>query len=445
MAPHWQFPAVQLISPLIPVVPVERSSVSCPGGIRGDPRITWQVDLRKALNQTGGGLLGAYVLRRVTIKWKRGTHRVSTPAAVWGAPPGTHELVPAAHFHIQVSMDGISWTTVASVQRDVTERVWQSSEGVLLGTGGAPGEGSGQEVLARFLRIVLLKPSQHVTSLVEGGGNGLMYAMDNVAVDGCPLQAATLTAGQNFNLTTASALATTSASDRRLLKAMLGEPSPVDSTSLSLLPTASAPVILPRVATQSFHYEEAQTVLVHSVVPSMGSTAGGTTIVVQGTGFSGVVGETNVTIGGVTCRVTAATFTSVSCLTGRTSILNGGRRQVRVTVVGKGSSLSISNAAGYEYIDRWSVKTTWGGMAPPTGCGSYQSDRACVESVWIPAGQVILLDVSPPRLYLILVEGTLIFARKELHLQATYVLVRGGTVQVQGIRGGAWLEGDVLP
>jgi hypothetical protein len=58
---------------------------------------------------------------------------------------------------------------------------------------------------------------------------------------------------------------------------------------------------------------------------------------------------------------------------------------------------------------------------------------------------VILLDVSPPRLYLILVEGTLIFARKELHLQATYVLVRGGTVQVQGIRGGAWLEGDVLP
>jgi hypothetical protein len=47
--------------------------------------------------------------------------------------------------------------------------------------------------------------------------------------------------------------------------------------------------------------------------------------------------------------------------------------------------------------------------------------------------QVILLDVSPPRLHLILIEGTLIFARKELHLQATFVLIRGGTLTVDAL------------
>ena len=51
------------------------------------------------------------------------------------------------------------------------------------------------------------------------------------------------------------------------------------------------------------------------------------------------------------------------------------------------------------------------------------------------APQVILLDVSPPRLHLLLIEGTLIFARKELHLQATYILVGGLTGVATGGRG----------
>jgi hypothetical protein len=44
--------------------------------------------------------------------------------------------------------------------------------------------------------------------------------------------------------------------------------------------------------------------------------------------------------------------------------------------------------------------------------------------------QTILLDVSPPRLFLILIQGTLIFDRKNLHLQAVYILVKGGTLQI---------------
>ena len=46
--------------------------------------------------------------------------------------------------------------------------------------------------------------------------------------------------------------------------------------------------------------------------------------------------------------------------------------------------------------------------------------------VWVPAGQHVLLDVSPGRLYLLLLTGTLDFDRVEgLHLEATYILVKG--------------------
>ena len=43
---------------------------------------------------------------------------------------------------------------------------------------------------------------------------------------------------------------------------------------------------------------------------------------------------------------------------------------------------------------------------------------------------MVLLDVSPPRLHLLLIEGTLVFDRVDLELQATYILIRGGTLRV---------------
>lgn len=49
------------------------------------------------------------------------------------------------------------------------------------------------------------------------------------------------------------------------------------------------------------------------------------------------------------------------------------------------------------------------------------------ESVVIPRGQNILLDASPPQLQLIILEGTLQFEDiKDVHLQASYIFVRGG-------------------
>jgi hypothetical protein len=45
--------------------------------------------------------------------------------------------------------------------------------------------------------------------------------------------------------------------------------------------------------------------------------------------------------------------------------------------------------------------------------------------------QVVLLDESLPRFLLILIEGTLIFDRRDIEMSASYILLRSGTLQVR--------------
>ena len=62
----------------------------------------------------------------------------------------------------------------------------------------------------------------------------------------------------------------------------------------------------------------------------------------------------------------------------------------------------------------WSDSRTWGGSMPPAGA-----------EVVIPAGKVVLLDVSPPALSGLRIEGTLRFARTNLQLVAGSIDVTG--------------------
>jgi hypothetical protein len=55
---------------------------------------------------------------------------------------------------------------------------------------------------------------------------------------------------------------------------------------------------------------------------------------------------------------------------------------------------ACTGSISYEYVDLWSRRTTWGGLEPPV----------FNDSVVIPAGTTVLLDVSPPRLYMLLIE-----------------------------------------
>ncbi len=72
------------------------------------------------------------------------------------------------------------------------------------------------------------------------------------------------------------------------------------------------------------------------------------------------------------------------------------------------------------YLDRWSDLRTWLHNEPPV-----EDDL-----VVIPDGQTVVLDVSPPRLFVLLVQGVLTFGRQDLNLDANYILIQGGQFEV---------------
>lgn len=180
-----------------------------------------------------------------------------------------------------------------------------------------------------------------------------------------------------------------------------------------------------------FEFSSLLTPEVDSLSPSVGGTAGGTVVSLEGTGFFPVnitdaadleASDIIVTIDGVLCewygRNHLISDTSITCRTGEhcTTL----EAIVRVYVRGKGYATS-SGSSVFEYVDRWSSRFTWGGNALP-----HQG-----ESVYIKSGQTVYLDISPPVLNLILIEGTLIFEdEQDLHLQAKYIFINGGKLQV---------------
>jgi cell surface hyaluronidase len=63
---------------------------------------------------------------------------------------------------------------------------------------------------------------------------------------------------------------------------------------------------------------------------------------------------------------------------------------------------------------RWSDPATWGGNVPRAG-----------QNVEVPKGKAILLDVSTPSLGNLTINGTLVFADKDLTLTAKWIMVHG--------------------
>lgn len=63
---------------------------------------------------------------------------------------------------------------------------------------------------------------------------------------------------------------------------------------------------------------------------------------------------------------------------------------------------------------RWSDAATWDGAVPAAGA-----------AVTIPAGKAVLLDVSPPALASLTIEGALVFADTDLALTAGWIMVHG--------------------
>lgn len=67
----------------------------------------------------------------------------------------------------------------------------------------------------------------------------------------------------------------------------------------------------------------------------------------------------------------------------------------------------------------WSDPTTWGGSVPTAG-----------STVTIPAGQTIILDIDPPALTGIRVEGTLEVQDRDVLIETGFILIEGGTFRM---------------
>ena len=72
------------------------------------------------------------------------------------------------------------------------------------------------------------------------------------------------------------------------------------------------------------------------------------------------------------------------------------------------------NDARAATVALWSQPSTWGGSIPTAG-----------EVVTIPAGKTVVLDVSPPKLGGLQIDGTLRFSNRRLRLHTAWIMVHG--------------------
>ena len=131
---------------------------------------------------------------------------------------------------------------------------------------------------------------------------------------------------------------------------------------------------------------------------------------ISGTNFS--PDNCTVKIDDVSCSIQSVSATTISCITQARSTYTPSTLQVNCT-----NGYAATQSHKFLYIDRWSDSNTWGGELPPVEG----------ESVFVPKGQTLLVDISPPKLKLVTVEGTLIFEdEKDLTFDAHYIVIREG-------------------
>ena len=161
--------------------------------------------------------------------------------------------------------------------------------------------------------------------------------------------------------------------------------------------------------------------VVTGISPEYRTALGGDVITLAGSGFPSSPADVIVTLNGMPCTVLTSSAAAITCRTSpRTDILP---LSVNVTVTGDastGTALYDPTRVYFRYLDRWSALTTW----------KYQEPPIEGDSVVVPPGQSILVDVSPPRLFLVLVQGDLVFDRRDLAFDASYIFVHGGRFEV---------------
>ena len=198
---------------------------------------------------------------------------------------------------------------------------------------------------------------------------------------------------------------------------------PMSHPSLGPMATGHEPLEMLE-SSEVFNFLEDQTGVVTSVSPRYGSSLGGELVTINGTNLATTVDDAAVVLNGKECIVqsAAADGSEITCITtprGHRNKMQPVSLKVSNAALGMGDAMSKPSVQ-YRYLDRWSALNTWLDDQPPVH-GDF---------VTIPEDQTILLDESPPQLSVLLVLGMLVFDRKDLNLDASYILVQGGTMEI---------------
>ena len=203
---------------------------------------------------------------------------------------------------------------------------------------------------------------------------------------------------------------------------LISDSSITDLTALTCTAKVTVNGVTQETASTAVTYTSAKTATLDSISPPHGTSAGGDTLTLTGSGFSDVVANVAVYIDGVACTVQTASTTEITCTTGAAPEISNRRSslesELSISFTDQGDT--ITNGIKYFYVDKWSDESTWGGITPPREG----------DSVSIPAGQTILLDVSPPKLKAIIIEGALIFDDANIDLHCDYIIIRNGRLQI---------------
>ncbi len=178
----------------------------------------------------------------------------------------------------------------------------------------------------------------------------------------------------------------------------------------------SAVTFGPVIVSANIALSSALTPAVVNISPKSGTALGGDTITIAGVGFQAGNGLEAVRFNGMNCAVTSFNNSQILCVTSRrTEILPF---SVEVMVRGIGAAVVRDPHLTYfSYLDRWSSLTTWANREAPTDG----------DTVIVPKGQAILVDVNTPKLFLVVIHGEVYFEDlRDLTFEASYIVVMGG-------------------
>lgn len=137
-------------------------------------------------------------------------------------------------------------------------------------------------------------------------------------------------------------------------------------------------------------YNLADTAIVREVAPKYGPSNGGTTITINGERFKNTA---QVLIDGVPCDIKSLTATRITCVSGDRDISNTRTPDNEFDVLINGNKAAVEST--FIYANKFSEEATWGGDIPPREMDSFA----------VPLGETLIMDMTPPKLFAIIVEG----------------------------------------